>query len=150
MEQLTLLLEEVPASHSQSLESEKGSKERPDSCSSTFDAFRNFVLAGFCGRTYRERSQARMGTLSGNCSAKWMNSGIVSHGEYWTRNSSEWPSDAVACSLSEVLETDVPQTYSLSQRACAGILRRAEKRGKPLPAELRESLERVAFASKEA
>ena len=90
------------------------------------------------------------GRTSDACSRAWMNSGTVWHGEYSTRSSSEWPKDAVACSLSEVLETDVPQTYSLSQRACAGILRRAEKRGKPLPAELREALERVAFASKEA
>ena len=60
-----------------------------------------------------------------------------------TLNISEFPSDAVACSLSEVLETDVPQKYYLSARACQGILRRAEKRGKKLPQQLYEALATV-------
>jgi len=35
------------------------------------------------------------------------------------------------CSLSDILETgDLPQRFFLSAKACAGILRRAEKRGK--------------------
>lgn len=38
--------------------------------------------------------------------------------------------------LSETLETSVDEKYNLSPRACAGILRRAEQRGKPLPVEL--------------
>jgi site-specific DNA-cytosine methylase len=46
----------------------------------------------------------------------------------------EWPNAAVVCSLSDTLETGaVPQRYYLSAKACAGILRRAEKRGKELP-----------------
>jgi hypothetical protein len=37
--------------------------------------------------------------------------------------------------LSDVLEetSRVPQRFFLSQKACAGILRRAERRGKALP-----------------
>ena len=66
-----------------------------------------------------------MGALSDSCSAKWMNSGIVSHGEYWTRNSSEWPSDAAVCFLSDILEPNPPQRFSLSPTACQGILNRA-------------------------
>jgi hypothetical protein len=47
--------------------------------------------------------------------------------------------------LSDVLETGpLPQRFYLSQKACAGILRRAEKRGKELPPMLREALEAVA------
>lgn len=47
--------------------------------------------------------------------------------------------------LSEILETGpVPARYYLSARACAGILRRAEKRGKELPLALRQALETVA------
>ena len=47
-------------------------------------------------------------------------------------------------SLSEVLETEfVPSKYFLSAKACLGILRRAEKRGKDLPAMLGEALRRV-------
>lgn len=50
---------------------------------------------------------------------------------------------AGASSLSEVLVARAPQTYSLSARACEGIIRRAEKRGKPLPSILRDALEWV-------
>ena len=62
-----------------------------------------------------------------------------------TLNGSEWPRDAAVCSLSDVLETsDVPPRYFLSQKACAGIIRRAERRGKELPTMLRRALEQVA------
>jgi hypothetical protein len=61
--------------------------------------------------------------------------------ECWTLNTSEWPSDAAVCSLSDTLETgDVPQRFFLSAKACQGILRRAEKRGKELPPSLRQAL----------
>ena len=61
-----------------------------------------------------------------------------------TLNTSEWPNDAVVCSLSQVLETDsVPQRFYLSPKACAGILRRAEKRGKTLPEPLETALRSV-------
>jgi hypothetical protein len=47
--------------------------------------------------------------------------------------------------LSDVLETGpLPQRFYLSQKACAGILRRAEKRGKELPLMLRDALQAVA------
>jgi len=48
------------------------------------------------------------------------------------------------CLLSDVLETgEMPQRYFLSATACAGILRRAEKREKELPMALRNALQRV-------
>ena len=75
----------------------------------------------------------------------WRNSGICRPGESWTLNTSEWPSDAAVCSLSDILETDVPQRYFLSRRAAQGILRRAEKRGRELPELLRLALEAVAL-----
>jgi hypothetical protein len=57
--------------------------------------------------------------------------GYGSPTECLTLSSLEFPSAAVACSLSDILETgDVPQRYYLSATACRGILRRAEKRGK--------------------
>ena len=60
-------------------------------------------------------------------------------------NISDWPNDASVCSLSQILETGpIPQRFYLSARACAGILRRAEKRGKVLPDMLRQALESVA------
>ena len=81
---------------------------------------------------------------------KLQGSGMAVRGEFWTANTPEWtagqwPSrsaDAV-CGLSGLLmETSkVPAKYFLSQRACLGILRRAEQRGKELPTRLRQALE---------
>jgi hypothetical protein len=43
------------------------------------------------------------------------------------------------------LETgELPPRFSLSAKACAGILRRAQRRGKELPTMLRQALEQVA------
>lgn len=81
-----------------------------------------------------------------------------SSGACWTRNMSEWnhtpapsPNDAGVCSLSSILEIgSIDPRYFLSQRACAGILRRAEKRGKELPETLRAALIAVASTAREA
>jgi hypothetical protein len=51
----------------------------------------------------------------------------------------------LVASLNEVLETaPLPQRFSLSAKACSGILRRAERRGKALPPMLKQALEQVA------
>ena len=75
----------------------------------------------------------------------WRNSGMWGPGAAWTLNTSEWPSDGSgsSCSLAEILEPDVPQKYWLSPKACRGILRRAEKRGK-LPPALAQALRQTA------
>ncbi len=56
----------------------------------------------------------------------------------WTRATSESPSDAVASSLSDVLEEigTVQDQFYLSPKACLGILARADRRGKTLPRDL--------------
>src|SRR6185312_15607878 len=74
-------------------------------------------------------------------SGSWANAGMGSPTAFLTLSISEFPSGAVASSLSDVLETgDLPQRYFLSPKACAGILRRAEKRGKELPPALHAAL----------
>ena len=65
-------------------------------------------------------------------------------GEYTMHSFGESPKEENASRLSQILEDSPPQKYSLSARACEGILRRAERRGKELPVELREALERQA------
>ena len=73
------------------------------------------------------------------------NSGMGGPIESWTLSTSEWPSDAAVCSLSDVLEAgSVPQRFYLSGTACRGILRRAETRGKELPEALAAALRTVA------
>ena len=61
-------------------------------------------------------------------------------GEYSTLNTGESPSAAVGSTLSQILEASVPEKYFLSAKACEGILRRAERRGKQLPPMLEEAL----------
>ena len=69
----------------------------------------------------------------------------VSHGAHSTLNFSESPNVVKESSLSQVLVTgSIPQKYFLSARACAGILARAQKRGKLLPPTLRAALEHSA------
>jgi hypothetical protein len=71
--------------------------------------------------------------------ASWETDGL-SLGEYTTRSFGECPSVAVESRLSQILEDTPHQKYFLSAKACAGILRRAEKRGKELPKILKEAL----------
>jgi hypothetical protein len=60
---------------------------------------------------------------------------------FLTLNGLESPSAVAVCSLSHTLETGVvPQRYFLSAKACSGILRRAENRGKELPQPLYAAL----------
>lgn len=66
-------------------------------------------------------------------------------GAFSMLNISAWPNGANVCSLSQVLETGpIPQKYYLSAKACRGILRRAEKRGKELPPQLKLALTQAA------
>ena len=62
---------------------------------------------------------------------------------FLTLNTGECPSVAVESTLSSILEENAPEKYYLSAKACEGILRRAERRGKALPMMLREALEEV-------
>lgn len=61
-------------------------------------------------------------------------------GEYMTRSFGESPSEENASRLSQILEDSPLPKYSLSAKACTGILNRAERRGKELPAELKAAL----------
>ena len=72
---------------------------------------------------------------------RWPTSGMWDRGGCLTLNTLEFPSDGgVYSSLRDVLEIQpVAPKYYLSRRACEGILRRAERRGKKLP----EALERA-------
>ena len=69
---------------------------------------------------------------------------LISLGACTTPNISEQHSGAGVCSLSQILEEEVPGKYFLSPKACAGILRRAEFLGRELPPLLSEALEKQA------
>ena len=69
--------------------------------------------------------------------------------EFSTHSFGESPSAAVESHLSQILEDTPHPKYSLSAKACAGILRRAERRGKKLPPELEAALLAQCGACKE-
>ena len=58
-----------------------------------------------------------------------------------TLNVGEKPRVPNPTRLSDILEENADRKYNLSQRACQGILARADKRGKKLPPILKEALE---------
>ena len=127
----------------------------------------------FSNSEIREISDTRYSRMSPDCSVSIMasvlqgasgsysTSGVVlSDGRYSTH--STWDgvplredesdqcrnadAECLFARLSEILEKQPHGKYSLSPRACAGILRRAKKRKKLLPEILRKALEGVAKA----
>src|SRR5690606_22963822 len=77
-------------------------------------------------------------------SGRLPNSGMAWHGQFLTLNTSEWRNGAAVSSLSDILEDNPDPKYSLSAKACMGILNRAEQRGQELPPALRRALEAMA------
>ena len=146
MDQLTFLSAAPHASPSQSQELEAAWTTTVVTWHSNFLGLLNeHAPSGWFGRTSPASCQAEEdGTLVPSSGA-WSNSGMGSPTECLTLSSLEFHSAADACSLSDILETgDVPQRFFLSAKACAGILRRADKRGKKLPEALAIALETTA------
>lgn len=147
----TSLWEEPPANHSASRDSEMDWQILVATLPSlTLPSLHAIAPHGWYGRT----SPAFYPTApepSLHSSVDWQNSGMGGPTGFLTLNTSEWnhtlaPSlnDGGVCSLSDILTGDVPRRFFLSARACAGILRRAEQRGKELPPALRMALIQVA------
>ena len=145
MSQLTFLSAEPPANRSASPASEADWTTIAVTWpSNIFGLLNEHGPGGWFGRTSPASChQTEDGTLA-PFSGAWSNSGMASPTECLTLSSLEFHSAAAACSLSDILETgDVPRRFFLSATACKGILRRAEKRGKTLPAALERSLRAV-------
>lgn len=66
---------------------------------------------------------------------------------YLTLNIGEKPREPMPTKLSQILEENADPRYRLSARACQGILNRAERRGKELPKELKEALEKQVLTN---
>ena len=88
---------------------------------------------------------AHLSTTVGGQVSVWLpGQGHGLHGGFSTLNISEWHNDAAVCSLSSILEKGpIPRRFFLSAKACSGILRRAEARGKELPQKLLQTLREV-------
>jgi hypothetical protein len=144
-----------PAKTCPSPDDEQGSPgNAPASSTSSHESQTLFDPAGFSSRTYPDFSPRTAVGTSESCLERWPTSGTAWRGGFSTHVSSECRSDAGGCSSSELSLTaileppqSVPGRYSLSARAAIGILRRAEKRGRTLPAHLWAALQAVANAS---
>ena len=148
--QLTFLLEEHPVKASQSQDLEKDWMTHvATSCLPILPLLNDIGPTGWSGKTSPAFCPPlEDGTLVPS-SEGWQSSGMGGRTECLTLSTSEWPSDAAVCSLSETLETgDLPQRFFLSATACQGILRRADKRGKELPPALQAALEQMAGPQK--
>ena len=104
--------------------------------------------SGFCGKMSLVSCHQTEEKILVPSSEAWGNWGMGSPTEFLTLNGAEHTGTQEpcrnaegVCSLSDVLETQqVPQRFYLSEKACQGILRRAERRGKELPSMLRQAL----------
>ena len=77
----------------------------------------------------------------------WETSGL-SLGVYMTHSFGASPNVAVVSRLSQILEDRPHPKYCLSAKACQGILRRSQNRGKELPPILKQALEEQVTRSK--
>jgi len=145
--------EELPAKASVSLDSERDWMTRVATSSlHILPLLQNIAPASWFTKTSPASCHRTAEGILEPCSGEWQNSGMGSPTKFLTLNTSEWNhtlepslSDDGVSSLSDILETgDVPQRFYLSAKACAGILRRAESRGKDLPPALFEALTVVA------
>lgn len=85
-------------------------------------------------------------TIPRPAGGKWQTAGCIV-GDGWSiawrvLDAQFWgvPSVAVESHLWQILQDNPPEKYYLSAKACQGILRRAEKRGKALPEMLEKAL----------
>lgn len=65
-------------------------------------------------------------------------------GEYTMHSFGEYPKEENVSLLSQILVDEAHPKYSLSAKACQGILNRANRRGKKLPEILQKALENQA------
>ncbi len=151
MDQSSFWSEEPPVSPSHSQDSEKDwMMTVATSPLSFFDLLRESGPYGWFGRTSLASCHQTEDGILEPFSGEWSNSGTGGPTGSWTLSTSEFHSGADACLLSDILETgDHLQQYSLSAKACRGILRRAEKRGKDLPKGLYQALMQAITDSKD-
>ena len=144
--QSMLFAEDFPVKTSPSLEHARVLLGSDPDCSSPLSLSRRTPKQKLSSwRMCQDFYQATKDAISESSSLHWPTQGIATlSGEYWTRNSLEWPNDVAVCSLSQVLEPHASERYSLSPKAASGILRRSSRRGKTLPPLLEAALEAVA------
>ena len=142
MKQLTLLLVEHPVSPSQSLDFAKDLMIQEETLPLPMLQFLTTLdQSGSFGKMCQVSSVPMVEGIFQPSSQRWHTSGMGSPIGCLMLNTSEYPSEGVECLLSDILEVgNIPPKFYLSERACQGILNRAERRGKKLPEMLYRAL----------
>ena len=96
-----------------------------------------------------QKNFLRLDLRAGQTQGRFWENPVPSHGDSLTLNIGECPNVVVESSLSQILEDNAPEKYYLSQKACVGILHRAQRRGKELPPRLKAALENQAGIQKD-
>jgi len=132
---------ESPARMLASLDGEPDSLENGrDSSSSSPESCESYSPTGSSSRTFQACFLPIKDLISLSSSIRWTNAGMAYRGAFSIASTSESPSVAAECSLSDILVAHAHPKYSLSPKAAAGILRRAAKRGRALPTHLEAAL----------
>ena len=106
------------------------------------------ALAGFLLKMFPDFLTAPKVKILKSSSPRWMNSGMVYHGEYWTQNSLEHRNVVEELTLSEVVEPSAPLRYFLNEEQIQSLLDRAEERGTSLPPALEKAYRaQISFLS---
>ena len=98
-------------------------------------------LDGYLWRMFPDYSIQKVDKTSPTFSQRWMNSGMVFHGECWTQNTLEHPKDVVVCILSQVIEASSPLKYFLNKEQLLSLIKRADSKTIPMPLALRKKIE---------
>jgi len=148
-----VLISSAPESPARMLASLDGEPDLPengqDSSSSSPESCESYSPDGSSSRMFQACFLPIKDLISLSSSIRWTNAGMAYRGAFSIASSSESPSVAAECSLSDILVAHAHPKYSLSPKAAAGILRRAEKRGKDLPASLTVALQALAGMTKQ-
>jgi len=146
-----LLISSAPESPARMLASLDGEPDSPenglDSSSSSPESCESYNPSGSSSRTFQACFLPIKDLISLSSSIRWTNAGMAYRGAFSIASTSESPRGAAECSLSDILVAHAHPKYSLSPKAAVGILRRAERRERTLPPQLRAALEAVASQS---
>lgn len=119
----TFLLEDFPVSLSQSPEQEKDLTIQEERCFSRLLELlplKNLSISTW--KTFPVCLTMTQGKHLKQSSIHWMNWGMMCAGRYLTAKISEYPSQEIECSLSDILEDNVPEKYYLSRKQAEKLL----------------------------
>lgn len=124
----------------------------PHFSSTLLDYLLNYNQSGSSSKTCPVCCRSTQGRTWAPSSGRWLNAGTGSAIEFWTLSISESPKNVEESSLSDFLETpaSIAPKYYLTPTACAGLLRRTDKRGRAINPTLRAWMELIAGANEQS